>query len=138
MLIHSDQYGGEIRSVCTKILETNVHESDRYQVGLTKIFFRAGLLASFEQYRTIRLNAVAVLVQKNFLRYMAEKKYKEKKEAVVKLQSIWRGILAKKKVEAMRREAAALLLQRTIRGYLQRERYASAKKTIIGLQSSKF
>lgn len=137
MLLHSDKWGNDTRSLCTGILQSTIKDTDKYQVGLTKIFFRAGLLASFEQYRSARLNSLAVLIQKNFQRHMAVKRFKDLKAAAVGIQTAWRSVLAKRLVDGMRREAAAILLQRVVRGYLERERYKRATKCIIGLQSSK-
>lgn len=135
LLLHTDQWGTDIRTLCIRILEASVLDSNKYQVGLTKIFFRAGLLASFEQFRNIKLNSLAVLMQKNFRRYMERKKYLDLRKSTIAIQSIWRGTLAKRRVDGMRKEVAALLLQRTIRGYLQRQRFLLAKKSIISVQS---
>ena len=78
MLVQSEQWGPDIRTLCTRILESTIKDADKFQVGLSKIFFRAGLLARFEQYRTSRLNALATLMQKNFRRQIGRASCRER------------------------------------------------------------
>lgn len=135
-LVHSDQWGPDIRTLCTRILESTIKESDKYQVGLSKIFFRAGLLAQFEQFRVARLNALATLMQKNFLRHMAVKRFRNLKRSAVGIQTVWRRVLAKRAAEERRREAAASLIQRFLRGVLARKSYTRTLKAVVTVQAS--
>ncbi|KAI5481722.1 class V myosin [Pseudohyphozyma bogoriensis] len=134
-LVKSDQWGPDIRTLCTRILEQNIKDADKFQIGLTKIFFRAGLLAQFEHLRTQRLNDLTTLIQKNFRRHMAVKKYRDIRKAAIGIQTVWRATLAKRAAEALRKEKAALLIQRTARGYLQRNKFLRAKEAIVAIQS---
>ena len=110
-------------------------DEDKYQVGLTKIFFRAGLLASFEQFRVDRLNALATLMQKNFQRHMAVKRYQNLRRAAIGIQTVWRMVLAKRLAEERRREVAAGVLQRFAKGILLRKSYQSSLRSIITVQA---
>ena len=138
MLVGSETWsagGDDIRALCSKILEATIKDADRYQIGLTKIFFRAGLLARFEQLRTNRLNELAIVLQKNTKRWLAMSRYKRIRAAVIGIQVAWRATLARRAAEATRREKAALVLQRNLRGYAQRNRFLTARKAILGVQS---
>ncbi|KAM0754413.1 myosin V [Meredithblackwellia eburnea MCA 4105] len=135
MLVKSDQWGSDLRTFSTRILEATIKEEDKYQVGLTKIFFRAGLLARFEQYRTNRLNALVTLMQKNFKRHMAVKQYSDIRKATIGIQTVWRATLAKRKAEELRRTRAAILIQRNARGFLQRSKFLQARQAVVGIQS---
>lgn len=136
MLVNSEQWGPEIRELCTRILEKTIEDPDKYQVGLSKIFFRAGLLARFEQLRTNRLNELATLMQKNVRRHLAVARYQTTRRAVIGVQTLWRAVLARRRAEEQKREAAAVLIQRTLRGHVERTKYLRAQKTVLGLQSS--
>lgn len=136
MLVKSDQWGPDIRTLCTRILEETIKEADKFQVGLTKIFFRAGLLARFEQFRAGRLNDLTLLIQKNFRRHMAVKNYSNMRKAAIGVQTVWRAVLAKRKVEVLRKEKAAIMIQSVARGFLQRAKYNAAKQAVVGIQSS--
>jgi myosin-5 len=52
-------------------------EEDKYQIGLTKIFFRAGMLAVLEGLRTARLNQLVTVVQKNVRRWIDLRRFRE-------------------------------------------------------------
>ena len=138
MLVPSTQWGPETetRTLCTRILESTIKDSDRFQVGLTKIFFRAGLLARFEQLRTSRLAALATLMQKNVRRHLAVRDYKRQRVAIIGVQTAWRGVLARRKIEEERRNRAAVLIQSRARGFLERARYQRTMAMVVGLQSS--
>ncbi|EDR14408.1 uncharacterized protein LACBIDRAFT_322361 [Laccaria bicolor S238N-H82] len=110
-------------------------DPDMYQNGLTKIFFRAGMLAALESLRSDRLNAMVTVVQKNMRRRMAMTKYKKLRQATIKIQTWWRGILARRFVESIRREASAVRLQTIIRRFMQRKRFLDIIHSITLFQS---
>lgn len=125
----------DLHRLCSSILEKTIADSDMYQNGRTKIFFRAGMLAALESLRSGRLNELAIVVQKNMRRRMAVKRYQEIRNATIKIQTWWRGIMARRIVEKMRRETSALCLQTGIRRYLQRKRYLEVVHSVTLFQS---
>jgi myosin-5 len=133
MLIPSKEWGPDIKKLCTMILERSIPLEDKYQVGLTKIFLRAGMLAEFEKLRSDRLNALATVVQKNFKRYMGLKRYRHLKETVVGLQATFRRTLAQRALK----EKAALRIQSAARAFIERRKFVRARKVIIDVQRSK-
>ncbi|KAI0928102.1 hypothetical protein AcW2_004226 [Taiwanofungus camphoratus] len=140
MLVHSSEWAPmiqnlELRPLCSLILERTINDSDKYQPGLTKIFFRAGMLAALESLRSGRLNALVTIVQKNMRRRMAVKNYRTLRKAAIKIQTWWRGILARRFVESVRREMAAIRIQTGIRRFIQRHRYLQIKQGITRFQS---
>ena len=127
----------DLRSLCTTILDRTIADSNMYQNGLTKIFFRAGMLAALESLRSDRLNAMVTVVQKNMRRRMAVKKYQELRRATIRIQTWWRGILAKRLVESIRREVSAIRLQSGIRRFIQRKHFLDTRRAIVLFQSRK-
>lgn len=128
----------EIKPLCSLILEKTINDEDKYQAGLTKIFFRAGMLAALESLRSERLNALVTLVQKNFRRKIAVKRYQEMRHAAIVIQTWWRGILARRLVELIRKDVTARRLQCAIRRYMQRSKFVMIRTAIIKLQSSSY
>ncbi|KAF8892706.1 myosin 5 [Infundibulicybe gibba] len=124
----------DLRKLCSVILDQTIADPDMYQSGLTKIFFRAGMLAALESLRSDRLNAMVTVVQKNMRRRMAVKKYRELRAATVKIQTWWRGIMARRLVEFIRREVSALRLQRAVRQFVQRKRFLDVRHAITLFQ----
>ncbi|PCH38788.1 myosin 5 [Wolfiporia cocos MD-104 SS10] len=140
LLVHSSEWGPmiqnlQLKELCTLILERTINDSDKYQTGLTKIFFRAGMLAALEALRSGRLNALVTVVQKNMRRRVAVKKYRELRRATIKIQTWWRGILARRLVEGIRQEVAAIRIQTGIRRYLQRRHFSEVRRGVIAFQS---
>lgn len=125
----------ELRPLCSLILERTINDPDKYQSGLTKIFFRAGMLAALESLRSEKLNALVTVVQKNMRRRMAVKKYQELRRATIKIQTWWRGILARRLVENIRRDFAARRLQTGIRRFIQRSNFLQTRRSTVLFQS---
>ncbi|KAK4053467.1 Myosin type-2 heavy chain 1 [Microbotryomycetes sp. JL201] len=135
MLVPSEHWGPDVRELCTRVLRSAIQEEDKYQVGATKIFFRAGLLAQFEQLRTNKLNSSATLIQRNVRKYLAVKSYQTLRRAVIGVQTAWRATLARRKAEEERRTRAAILIQRNARAFVERTKYLRVRHSILGVQA---
>jgi myosin heavy subunit len=64
---------------------------ERYQLGLSKVFLRAGQMAVLDKLRLERLNAAATSIQKNARRMAAQRSYRKQRQAAVVLQAWARG-----------------------------------------------
>ncbi|KAF9212572.1 Myosin type-2 heavy chain 1 [Podila verticillata] len=134
MLVNSAHWGFDTQKMCSAILESSIKEADKYQVGLTKIFFRAGLLAFMEKLRTDKLNMYATLIQKNMRRFVCQKRYQIARRAAIKLQCLARKLYAEKQLRVLREESSALLLQTFLRGYIQRKKFVENRNHVLRIQ----
>ncbi|KAF9181513.1 Myosin type-2 heavy chain 1 [Haplosporangium sp. Z 767] len=134
MLVNSEHWGFDTQKMCSAILEASIKEADKYQVGLTKIFFRAGLLAHMEKLRTEKLNAYATLIQKNMRRFICQKRYQIVRRAAIKLQCLARRLQAQREARALRQEHSAVLLQTFMRGYIQRKKFVETRNHVLRVQ----
>jgi myosin-5 len=125
----------DLRQLCSAILEKTIADPDMYQHGKSKIFFRAGMLAALETFRSDRLYTMVTVVQKNIRRRQAMQKYRKLRQSTIKIQTWWRGILARRLAENLRREASAVRLQRGIRSFIQRKRFLDTRQGIVLFQS---
>lgn len=140
MLVPSSQWGPmiqnmELNGLCSLILGRTINDPDKSQNGKTKIFFRAGMLAALETLRADRLNAMVTVVQKNMRRHMCVKRYREMRVAAIKIQTWWRGVLARRFVARVRRETAAIRFQKVARRYVQRKRFTEVRAAVVCVQS---
>ncbi|KAF7717861.1 Myosin heavy chain-like protein [Penicillium ucsense] len=140
MLCHSSQWTSEIRDMCHAILrkalgDANHQKQDKYQLGLTKIFFRAGMLAFLENLRTSRLNECAIMIQKNLRCKYYRRRYLEARESILTTQAFIRGFLARQTAHEIRRNKAATTIQRVWRGSKERKHYNFIRNNIILSQS---
>lgn len=126
----------DIRKLCTIILESSIKDRDKFQVGTTKIFFRAGQLAFLEKLRADRMAECAVLVQKNVRRFLTRLRYLRLRDAVIRIQCVARRRIAQGRAQHIRHEHAAIIIQKYWRRYYQRHRYLRTKAFIVDLQTA--
>ncbi|KAL1619479.1 Myosin type-2 heavy chain 1 [Neofusicoccum ribis] len=135
MLVPSEGWTSEIKDMANRILQKALGgesgKMDKYQLGLTKIFFRAGMLAFLENLRTARLNSAAIMIQKNLRCKYYRRRYLEAREAVISTQALVRGFIARARTEEMRQIKSATSIQRVWRGYKDRKRYQYIRKSVI-------
>jgi myosin-5 len=140
MLVRSNEWTPEIRDMATAILKKALGTkksdgTDKYQMGNTKIFFRAGMLAFLENLRTARLNDAAIMIQKNLRAKYYRRIYMEMREAVVSVQSLARGFMARERAEEARQVRAATTIQRVWRGSKVRKEFLVIRKSVIAFQA---
>lgn len=140
MLVHSSAWTAEIRQMADAILSKALGTSsergmDKYQLGLTKIFFRAGMLAFLENLRTNRLNECAIMIQKNLKAKFYRRRFLEAREAIIQSQSAVRAFIARKRAQELRTIHAATTIQRIWRGEKQRKKYIQIRKDMILFES---
>ncbi|KAK5663078.1 hypothetical protein OQA88_6494 [Cercophora sp. LCS_1] len=141
MLVPSAQWTSEIRQMADAILKkalgsgTAAKGLDKYQLGLTKIFFRAGMLAFLENLRTNRLNDCAILIQKNLRAKYYRKRYLQARDSIVGFQAAARAHKARKEAQELRTLRAAVTIQRVWRGQKQRKEFLRIRNDVILAQA---
>ena len=140
MLCHSSQWTSEIRDMCHNILrkalgDISHQKQDKYQLGLTKIFFRAGMLAFLEDLRSSRLNQCAVMIQKNLRAKYYRRKYLEARDSIIWFQAFTRAFIARRRAEEIRRIKSATSIQRVWKGQKERKKYQSIRNNVILFES---
>ncbi|KAH8725202.1 P-loop containing nucleoside triphosphate hydrolase protein [Phaeosphaeriaceae sp. PMI808] len=140
MLVRSNEWTPEIRDMAKAILKKALGAgkndgTDKYQMGLTKIFFRAGMLAFLENLRTARLNDAAIMIQKNLRAKYYRRIYVEMRGAVISVQSLARGFMTRERAEEARQVKAATTIQRVWRGSKVRKEYHTIRNSIIRVQA---
>lgn len=141
MLVPSSQWTSEIRDMADAILKKALGTStgkglDKYQLGLSKIFFRAGMLAFLENLRTNRLNDCAIMIQKNLRAKYYRRRYLEAREAIILTQSAIRAWKARKAAMELRTIRAATTIQRVWRGQKQRKAFLQIRKDMVLFESA--
>ena len=140
MLVPSVSWTSEIREMANAILEKALGQGsnkgpEKYQLGLSKIFFRAGMLAFLENLRTTRLNECAIMIQKNLRCKYYRRKYLEARKAILLFQALSRGHQARLRAEDVRRIKAATTIQNVWRGQKERKKFTIIRDNVILLQA---
>ncbi|CEP17067.1 hypothetical protein [Parasitella parasitica] len=124
----------DVRELCQAILDGCITDTDKYQAGETKIFFRAGQLAYLEKLRSDRFDACATVLQKNIRRFVYRHRYLRMKDMAIRLQALARTISAKNQLRMRRKERAAVIIQKNLRRYRARRQYLQQREFALTLQ----
>ncbi|ETW06453.1 hypothetical protein H310_02709 [Aphanomyces invadans] len=100
---------------CDEFLAQMLPTSD-YQLGKTRVFFRAGALERLEELRTTKRNKCAIHLQRMLRGWLAQSKFRTLRCAAVRLQAYSRGYMVRQRYLAMRQ--AAITLQCAVRCYV--------------------
>ncbi|SCU82078.1 LAFA_0C08944g1_1 [Lachancea sp. 'fantastica'] len=125
----------DVRNLCKDILNETVKEKDKYQLGNTKIFFKAGMLAYLEKLRSTKMHNACVLIQKKIKALYYRKKYLEITNALHMLQAYSSGHACRLSVDFKLKSMAACFLQAFFRGRSQRRAATTALASIVKVQS---
>ncbi|KAI3323126.1 P-loop containing nucleoside triphosphate hydrolase protein [Xylariaceae sp. AK1471] len=141
LLIPSTRWQTEIRQLVKEILAQALGSitgtgSDNYQLGLTKIFFRAGMLAHLENLRHSRLSEAAILIQKNLKAKYYRRKYLEARESIIAFQTLSRAHATRAKAQELRTIKAATTIQRVWRGQKERKAFLQIRNNVILAQAA--
>ncbi|KAI0199074.1 P-loop containing nucleoside triphosphate hydrolase protein [Astrocystis sublimbata] len=141
LLIPSTRWQTEIRQLVKEILAQALGTltgtgNDSYQLGLTKIFFRAGMLAHLENLRQNRMSEAAIMIQKNLKAKYYRRKFLEAREAIVAFQTLARANATRIKAQELRTIKAATTIQRVWRGHKERMSFLRIRSDLILAQAA--
>ncbi|CAO3661347.1 unnamed protein product [Rhizopus stolonifer] len=125
----------DVRDLCSIILSVSIADQDMYQLGITKLFFRAGQLAYLEKLRSDRFNECAVILQKHMKRIIYRARYLRMKELAVQVQIVARRKMALAQLQQLREQRASILIQKNWKRYVARKEYLTKKAFILKIQT---
>ncbi|KAI9209768.1 P-loop containing nucleoside triphosphate hydrolase protein [Polychytrium aggregatum] len=135
-LVASNQWNNDSRQLTEIIVTHRITDLDKYQLGLTKIFFRAGQIAILEKLRTERIRYCVVLIQKNIKKFIYQRSYVRTRAAAIQVQTALRAWSARQQMVAIRENLAAIKLQAAIREYLARSKYVELRTAATVIQGA--
>ena len=123
----------ELKKLSSKLLVNLIDDKSSFQMGISKIFFKSGVLGKLEIEKSSKIHDAVVTIQKNFRTYIARKRYLEAKESAIQLQSVLRGLIVRQNMKNM--FESAIIIQSLIRGVTARKLFTNIRKSIIDIQS---
>ncbi|XP_048960192.1 unconventional myosin-Vc isoform X1 [Canis lupus dingo] len=129
---------GDKKEVCKVVLHRLIQDSNQYQFGKTKIFFRAGQVAYLEKLRLDKLRQSCVVIQKHIRGWLQRKKFLRERQAALTIQQYFRGQQTVRKAvtaTALKEAWAAIIIQKYCRGYLVRNLYQLIRVATITIQA---
>jgi len=123
----SDSDTEHVKTQCEELMDKllpgrNIQD---YQVGLTRVYFREGVLEELETKRGWALRKYAIVLQKNVRCWLMRKYFLRQKQQVVVIQKYWRRYVVHKRYLTLRR--GVVLLQAQARGVAARKMYRVLK-----------
>ncbi|XP_069557027.1 unconventional myosin-Vb isoform X1 [Brachyistius frenatus] len=131
----SDIMSGNKKLVCKNLLETLIKESDMFQFGKTKIFFRAGQVAYLEKLRADKFRAACIKIQKTVRGWLQKVRYRKIRKSAITLQRYGRGYMARRHAEFLRHSRAALICQKQYRMVRDRRAYRRVRRATVTIQA---
>jgi myosin-5 len=135
VLIHSSHVKRQaVRETCETVLMSFIKDTDKFQFGLRKIFFRAGQVAYMEKLRADKLTSSGVMIQKHVRGWLQKRSYQRQKLAAIKMEAWVRGFLARRLAKFLRETRAAICIQRFVLGWISWKKYSQTRRAIIAIQ----
>ncbi|XRB20861.1 myosin V [Pseudoscourfieldia marina] len=106
-----------------------------FQIGLTKVFLRAGQMALLDKQRLLVLQESAIVIAREWRRKKARDLYLRMREAVVTLQAGGRGMLARMRARELRKLKAATKLQASVRMFLACRAFRRTRRAVKKIQA---
>ncbi|CAL9733982.1 myosin-4 [Monosporozyma servazzii] len=125
----------DILQLVKNILDITIEDKDTYQIGKTKIFFRAGMLAYLENLRSAELARIVIKIQKKVRGRYYRQQYLATVESIRCTQRYIRGELIRKRVEYELQERAAVMIQSIIRTKNIQRYWSEVHKSTVLIQS---
>ncbi|CAI5509493.1 unnamed protein product, partial [Closterium sp. Naga37s-1] len=106
---------------------------ENYQIGLTKVFLRAGQMALLQSMRLDAMNEAARKIQRATRHFLFNR---HRRRAALLIQTHWRGHCARAAYQQLRRDVAATTIQAAERGRQQRLRFLQLRHAALVVQAA--
>mmetsp|Transcript_36306 Transcript_36306/g.58686 ORF Transcript_36306/g.58686 Transcript_36306/m.58686 type:complete len:1509 (-) Transcript_36306:778-5304(-) len=116
----------EVRLACEYVLGQLIPDPDKYQLGVSKVFFRAGQLERLEEMRTEKQAVVVIQIQQIVRSFLARKAYLHKCTAILNLQTAVRKRLARSSYLKFR--SCAIKAQSVVRRRISQKRFGLMRR----------
>ncbi|KAH7424896.1 hypothetical protein KP509_11G030500 [Ceratopteris richardii] len=128
------QYGSYDEKAATEYILKKANLSN-YQIGKTKVFLRAGQMAELDTKRAELLGNAVKVIQRRVRTFLAQRELKALRKATISVQARWRGKVARKHYEFLKKEVAAIKVQKHVRRWLAQRSYKKARAAAIVIQA---
>ncbi|KAJ1827719.1 Myosin type-2 heavy chain 1 [Coemansia sp. RSA 2599] len=122
-------------ALCKNILDSSLPDDAQYQIGLTKVFLRAGQWAIMEKKRSALFEKAAVTMQRFCRAFLVRRSYLRMVEAAKVIQRRYRRHLQAVRAEALRRKNAVLVIERYWIAFCKYRRFVLQNNCATAIQA---
>jgi myosin V len=123
----------DCKKLAIKLLKNMITDHTSFQTGLSKIFFRSGVLGQLEVAKSNKLHQSVVTIQKNVRCFLGRKRWLEARQSIIAVQSYAKGALVRAIIADEKEKV--ICIQALFRGFIARERFISILNATIAIQS---
>ena len=116
------------KACAAELIEKIGLEAKQFQMGLTKVFLRAGLVALFEELLKRKLDEAAIRIQKYVRSFVKRRQFLRVKRDAVTIQCRARRMLARVLLVSMRERLCAIRIQSNLRSFVLVRQYQRTLK----------
>eukprot|EP00026_Physarum_polycephalum_P000058 Phypoly_transcript_00058.p1 GENE.Phypoly_transcript_00058~~Phypoly_transcript_00058.p1 ORF type:complete len:2549 (-),score=561.62 Phypoly_transcript_00058:70-7716(-) len=107
---------------------------DKFKLGLTKVFLRAGLIAKLEDMRFAKLTQACTEIQRRYRGFYAQRAFKALRVASVITQTYVRRLVAQLELRHLRERSAATAIQTFYRAVTCKNTFQALRNGAIAVQ----
>ncbi|KAJ1958122.1 Myosin type-2 heavy chain 1 [Linderina pennispora] len=130
-----DELQPQERALCLHILQACLPDPGLYQLGLTKVFLRAGQWAVLEKKRTLIFERSALVMQRFARGFLVRQGYARMRSAAVTIQRWYRDHLFARRIDQFTKAYAVRVIERNWLECCQRRRWARESAGATSLQA---
>ncbi|XBW34974.1 hypothetical protein QEN19_000539 [Hanseniaspora menglaensis] len=125
----------DIKTLTEKILSVTDTDQSKYQLGLEKVFFKAGMLAHLEKLRNDKQQQAIIQIQKKIKAKFWRNWFLETTASLKLLQSLIHGAHTRNVIDTELKTESAILIQKNIRALKVRKETQQIIESVIKIQS---
>ncbi|KAJ1743410.1 Myosin type-2 heavy chain 1 [Coemansia sp. RSA 989] len=131
----SKEVSAEEHQVCRLILSTCLPDQAQYQIGLTKVFFRAGQWAVMEKKRSFLFENSAVVIQRYCRGALVRRSFRTMQQAALSVQRWYRQVLLRRRLQHLQKVRAARIIERHYMQMRRRRERAQQEQWAVKIQA---
>ncbi|KAJ2852443.1 Myosin type-2 heavy chain 1 [Coemansia brasiliensis] len=132
---NSKEVSAEEHQICRLILSTCLPDQAQYQIGLTKVFFRAGQWAVMEKKRSFLFENSAVVMQRYCRGALVRRSFRTMQQAALTVQRWYRRVLLRRRLEHLQKVRAARIIERHYIQMRRRRERAQQERWAVKIQA---
>ncbi|OII73374.1 myosin [Cryptosporidium ubiquitum] len=110
-------------------------QTTQWAVGVTRVFLKVETFRDLEQLRVRVRDTASTRIQSMWRMVLCSNQHKKVLRAIVIIQSIWKGILSRRRLKFLLKQKAALTIQTIFRGHIARQKLKCMQLRVRMIQS---
>ncbi|KAH8582274.1 myosin myosin [Cryptosporidium sp. chipmunk genotype I] len=107
----------------------------QWAVGVTRVFLKIEAFRDLEQLRVRVRDTASTSIQSVWRMILCRDQYRKALKSIIKIQSIWKGVISRRRFKFLLKQKAALKIQTIFRGHVARQKFRCMQLCVRMIQS---